>query len=191
MIDRTRRDILKLAALASTGFLPFGDFSATNAPKDLPHSSDPNNPNDPIDPDALSLGLFFGPAALPVMRTHYADNPIFEEFRASIESIDRKEERAFIVDEVRYNDQLFHILRLSRLAENMSFHYLMTGDQDAAGLSAEAIRSIMMFDRWDYFLEEGTKVVGVQRASSTAIGVCVAADWLGSSISEEEREASP
>ncbi|MFV1980256.1 MAG: heparinase II/III family protein [Rhodothermia bacterium] len=179
MTDPTRRDILKLAALASTGFLPSTVLLPTTGSGFLSSRWDL--------PEELALELFFGGEALPAMRWHYLDNPVFEEFRASIESIDRKEERRFIADEVRYNDQLFDIIRLSRLAENMAFHYLMTGDQDAADLSAEAIRSIMKFDRWDYFLEDGTKVVGIQRASSTAIGVSVAADWLGSHISDEER----
>lgn len=171
--DPTRRDILKLAALASTGLLPSTASAFLSRGRRLPEP--------PV------LELFFGPGALPAMRRRYADNLMFEEFRLSIESIDRSEERTFIADEVRYNDQLFHIIRLSRLAENMAFKFLMTGDRDAANLAAEAIRSIMKFERWDYFLEEGKKVVGIQRASSTAIGVCVAADWLGPEISDEER----
>jgi hypothetical protein len=139
------------------------------------------------EPDKLALELFFGEEALVDMRRQYADNPMFAEFRSFLESIDRVDERRFLAEEVRYNDQLFHILRLSRLAENMAFFYLMTGDTDAADLSSEAIRAIMKFERWDYFLEGGTKVVGVQRASSTAIGVCVASDWLGDYVAEEER----
>jgi hypothetical protein len=171
--DPSRREILKLAGLASTGLLgiPIPDLGRLAG----------------VDERRMAHDLFFGMEELEVMRRHFRTNTMFADFRDSLESIDRLAERRFMAEEVKYNDQLFHILRLSRLAENMAFLHLMKGDTDAADLSAEAIRSIMKFDRWDYFLEAGTKVVGIQRASSTAIAVCVASDWLGEHISDEER----
>jgi hypothetical protein len=69
----------------------------------------------------------------------------------------------------------------------MAFDYVMTGDQDAAALSAEAVREMMKFGRWDYFLEAGVHVVGIQRASSTLIAVCLVADWLGDFVDSDER----
>ena len=136
---------------------------------------------------ALSYGLFFGDEDVPRIRHIFATDPTFAALKQRLESIDRPAMRKFIAEEVRYNDQLFHILRLSDTAQQMALYSLLTGDEDAGDLAAECIRSIMKFDRWDYFLEAGERVVGIQRASSTLLAVALCADWLGSSIDESER----
>ncbi len=135
----------------------------------------------------LAHRLFFDADDLARMRTVFETDAAFTSLRDRLNAVDRTEMREFIQNEVKYNDQLFHIVRLSDTAQEMAFHYLLTGDRDAADLSAECIRSIMKFDKWDYFLEAGTQVVGIQRASSTLTAVAVCSDWLGEFITTDER----
>jgi hypothetical protein len=72
-------------------------------------------------------------------------------------------------------------------AQEMAFVYLMVHDEDAAALALEAVRTIMTFPVWDFFLEGGEKVVGVQRAPSTTIAVSAVIDWLGDLVPAAER----
>ena len=136
---------------------------------------------------SVGYGLFFDDGDLRRIRANFRSDA-FASLRARLESVDRAGMRTFIASEVRYNDQLFDIVRLSDTAQAMALQYLMTDDEDAASLAAECIRSIMKFDRWDYFLEAGEKVVGIQRASSTLIAVAVCSDWLAGYVDDEERK---
>ncbi|NNE35218.1 MAG: hypothetical protein HKN13_08285, partial [Rhodothermales bacterium] len=135
----------------------------------------------------IAHGLFFDDADLGRMRGIFDSDIAFASLKQRLDSVDRDDLRRFIESEVRYNDQLFHIVRLSDAAQEMALHFLLTGDRDAAELAADCIRSIMQFDRWDYFLEAGERVVGIQRASSTMIAVAVCSDWLGDHIEDDER----
>ncbi|NND71979.1 MAG: hypothetical protein HKN43_10405 [Rhodothermales bacterium] len=137
----------------------------------------------------ISLGLFFDDSDIERMRRTFTTNAAFRSLGKRLNGIDRDALRAFIQTELRYNDQLFHIIKLSDAAQALSMLYMLTGDEDAAGLAAECVREMLKFDRWDYFLEDGQHVIGIQRASSTMISVAVSADWLGDFISRDERES--
>ena len=165
-----RRTLLKTALLAGPGLLFYSPAR--------PHSAIPKE---------LAFGLFFNDEDIPAIRERFAKNPIFAGLKEEIESFDRAAERKFIGDEVKYNDHLFHIPRLCKTIEHMAFHYLMTEDRDAAGLAMESIRAIMKFPRWDYFLD-GSKPMGLQRASKSATAICLGIDWLGDLVESEERE---
>lgn len=137
--------------------------------------------------DALAHQLVFDASALPGMRELFRDNTRFADFRDKLLAIDRMAERRFLQSEVRYNDQLFDIVRLGNTAENMAFLYLMTGDEDAADLAAACVRTIMRFPKWDFFLEAKKLTIGVQRAPSSTVAVALVSDWLGDRISHNER----
>jgi len=173
----TRRDFLSRlyrAGLAAPGFLM------------LPRPARPG----PATPVAnLAFGLFFDRATLPVLRDRFARDPLFASLRERLAAFDRVAERQFIANEVRYNDHLIHIRRLHETAREMAFYYVMTGDEAAADLSASAVRTIMQFPRWDYFLEAGAHVIGLQRAPGATIAVALAADWLGDFVDAAERAA--
>ncbi len=122
-------------------------------------------------------GLFFGGEDTDRLRSLYASET-FAELRERISNVDRAAERSFLADDVRYNDQLFHLPRVSRTAEEMAFHYLMTGDEDAAELAASCMEAMSKFDRWDYFLEGGDRVFGLQRAPQASVSTSLCWDWL-------------
>jgi len=136
---------------------------------------------------SLAHGLFFDSADLPSMRRLFNEEPRFRDLRQSLLSLDRETERRFMRSEVRTNDQMHDLPRLADLAETMAFLWLMTGEEDAAELAAESVRTIMTFPRWDYFLEAGNRVIGVQRAPATTISVALVSDWLDERISQAER----
>ena len=135
----------------------------------------------------LTYGLFFDEDRLARMRTWFLEDPRFAPLREYLEHIDRAAERAFVAEDLRTNDHLIHLLRLYQRAPELAFYHLMTGDEDAADLAAELIRAIMRFPKWDYFLEAGTDVVGIQRASGATVAVSLCADWLGTFIDDAER----
>jgi hypothetical protein len=131
--------------------------------------------------------LFLTASQLPELRERWANHPRFNDLREGLMRIDRTEERKFLREEINLNDPLRDLLRAGDRAEYMAWIYLMTGDEDAADLAVECTRTIMKFPVWDFFLEGGEKVVGVQRAPSTTIAVACAIDYLGDYISKEER----
>ena len=96
-----------------------------------------------------------------------------------MDTVDRAKERKFLRSEVRYNDHLFDIARVGNLAQQMALLYVYTGDTDAADLAQECVETLMKFPRWDYFLEGGTDVIGLQRAPNSAIAVAIVVEALG------------
>jgi hypothetical protein len=133
------------------------------------------------------LGLFFDESELDRLRTLFRTESVFEGLKKELLDLDREAERSFYENEIRYNDHLYHINRVAKTAPNMAFLYAMTGDEDAAQLAIESVRQLMKFPKWDYFLEGGSRVFGLQRAPASTIAVSLCSDFLGDAISEEER----
>lgn len=134
----------------------------------------------------LTYGLLFGEADLPRIRANFNKDPLFAEFREKLTGFDKAAEVKWMDTELRHNDQLFDIARLGRTAEAMAFLYLMTGEEAAAKLAKRAIREIMKFDRWDFFLD-GDQSIAVQRGSSSTVATSLAADFLGEKLTRKER----
>jgi hypothetical protein len=127
-------------------------------------------------------GVFFDPQAVARYRELYAGNPLFSVLRKELDTVDRVRERKFLKSDVRYNDHLYDIYRVGNLALQMSLLYVYTGDTDAAALAQECVETLMKFPRWDFFLEGGTEVIGLQRAPGSAISVAIAVEALGDRI---------
>lgn len=132
--------------------------------------------------------LFFTADELPAMRRRWSDNPRFSAMREGLLGVDRAADRKFLREEINLKDPLHDIRRAGDRAQDMAWVYLMTGDDDAASLALECVRKIMEFPVWDFFLEGGDKVVGVQRAPSTTIAVSVVTDFLGDLVPAAERK---
>ena len=167
----SRRDFLHRSGLAASGLLL------------APRLVWPARPGD------LALELLFSAEALPALRAHYAADPLFRPLRAELAAFDRAAERRFLREEVRLDDHLVHLRRVSEAARRMAFLYLMTGDADAAALAVEAVRTLMRYPAWDYFLEAGTETLGLQRAPGAVIATACGADWLGDAVDDAERDA--
>ena len=133
--------------------------------------------------------LFFSAADLPGIRQRWAGDPRFAALREGIKGRDRGDIRTFLREDIKYNDPLHDIRLAGERAQEMAFIYLMEDDEDAAELAIEAVRTIMKFPVWDFFLEGDEKVVGVQRAPSTTIAVSCVVDWLGDRVANDERQS--
>ncbi|MCC6396232.1 MAG: heparinase II/III family protein [Bacteroidetes bacterium] len=133
-------------------------------------------------------GVFFEPQKVARYRELFAKDPLFAGLRSQIDTVDRSRERSFMKSGIRYNDHLYDIARVGNLAQQMSLIYLYTGDADAAALAEECVESLMKFPRWDYFLEGGTEVIGLQRAPNSAIAVALTVEALGDRIAPEKRK---
>jgi len=133
-------------------------------------------------------GLFFDKEDLPALRKKFSSEGIFAELREKMLTVDRDKERHFLRSEVRFNDHLYDIARVGNLAQEMAFLYIFTGDNDAAALATECIDTLMKFPKWDYFLEGGKQVIGLQRAPNSALAVSVVVEALGDRISAEKRD---
>jgi len=169
----SRRDFLQTSSLVLPGlFLPwtFSARSLRSTPVDGP-----------------TVGLFFDAEVLPDLQARYASDPMFAMLRERLEAIDRTAERRFLAEEVRYNDHLYDIARVSNVGGQMAFVYAMTGDENAAELATSCARTLMNFPKWDYFLEGGTQTFGLQRAPGAVIAISLCADWLGDYVDADER----
>ncbi len=133
-------------------------------------------------------GIFFEPQQTARYREMYATNPLFSVLRKQMDTLDRARERKFLRSDVRYNDHLYDISRVGDLAQKMALQYVYTGDPDAAALAKECVETLMKFPKWDYFLEGGTQVIGLQRAPNSAIAVAITVEALGELVSPAERK---
>jgi hypothetical protein len=124
-------------------------------------------------------GVFFDPSEAPRFRHLYATHPVFADLRHQMDTIDRVRERTFLRTGVHYNDQLYDIDRVGTLAQRMALLYLYTGDRDAASLAEECVETLMKFPKWDYFLEDGKEIIGLQRAPNSALAVALTVEALG------------
>jgi hypothetical protein len=131
-------------------------------------------------------GLFFDPARLDNIRHQYLNHPEFAPLRAEHAEFDFAAETAWMDHDLRYNDQLIDMRKLHRLVEDLAFMALMTDEPRAVELAKRAVREIMKFERWDFFLD-GDDPIAVQRASHASGAVCVAIDLLGDRVDPAER----
>ncbi len=173
----SRRELLRLIAAATpVAALPPGTLRLPPPP------SRRDRPKDGV----LNYGLIFDEADVVRMRTVFRSEERFSDVRDDLTATDFESEHRVLDEDVRYNDQLGRIIPLSLLMERMAFLYLMTGDEAARDLAVKAIRTLMMFQRWDIYMD-GDDSIGVQRAPEATIAAVTAIDWLGDAVTADER----
>ncbi len=133
--------------------------------------------------------VFFREADRARFHDLYMHHPAFAGLRHQMDTVDRARERAFLRGGVRFNDHLYDIERIGTLAQRMALVYLYTGDPDAADLATECVATLMKFPKWDYFLEGGTEVIGLQRAPNSALAVAMVVEALGNRVPAATRTA--
>jgi Heparinase II/III-like protein len=133
-------------------------------------------------------GLLFGPEDLPRIRAN-AQSGRFAAFWEGLEKADLADDTDFLEHHVRFNNHSVDMLRIRGIVERTAFVHALTGDPRQLAVARLAARRLVEYPKWDYFLEAGTKVIGIQRASETTIALAFALDWLGESLPAEEREA--
>ena len=134
----------------------------------------------------MGPGLFFDPRDLGRIREQYLNHPEFADLRREHQEYDYGGREAWLENEVRYNDALMSIRPLRAIAEEMAFVAAMTDNTRAELLAKKAIRTLMKFERWDFFLD-GDDPIAVQRASHSTVTLCLVVDLLGDRLDGAER----
>jgi hypothetical protein len=177
MISPTRRSFLKSSAsLAATL-----SFAASR----LPGATAPAAPNAPA-PSASPRGLRFDAADLPRLRANF-DHPRCADLRTAILGPDLAAEEKFLRTELRLNNHVADMLRARVALEKTSLAFAVFGDRQHLAVARLALRRLLDYKRWDYFLEAGKQTIGLQRAPEATIAVCCALDWLATELTAAER----
>ncbi|HND63045.1 MAG TPA: heparinase II/III family protein, partial [Opitutaceae bacterium] len=136
-------------------------------------------------------GLLFDAADLPRIRANLRD-PRFSNLWREMSTMDQATtvdvaaETAFLEKEMRFTNHGSHMVRARAALERAAFQYVTTGDAAQLGLARLALRKVCEFPKWDYFLEGGRDVIGLQRAPEATIAVACALDWLGDALTPAE-----
>ena len=167
----TRRDFLKLAGAAASG-IPF-----------IPILARASRGASPAPGEALP-GLFFDREDLPRIRRAVA-HPHLAPWWQSITKADIAADAKFIRAEARLNDHSKDMLLVRQILERTSFVWAVTGDAAQLDVARRAVDKILEYPRWDYFLEGGEDVIGLQRAPEATIAMACASEWLAGALPRE------
>jgi hypothetical protein len=182
----TRRDFLKAGAIAAAG-LPLipalGDASHQVATEvmvapEAPPQAPPEAPPPP------QTGLFFDASDISRIKRSLK-HPRVAPYWASITSADLGADTKFISSEAKLNNHSKDMLRVRQILERTSFIFALTGDAAQGDVARRALDKMLEYPRWDYFLEGGVDVIGLQRAPEATIAMSCALQWLESAITKE------
>ena len=175
----TRRNFLKMGAIAATA-LPILPAFGRGLPALSAGSAAPA-----MAPEAPArAGLFFDEADVPRMRRALA-HPHVAPYWQSITGADLAADANFIRSEAKLNNHSKDMLRVRQILERTSFAYALTGDAAQCDLARRAVDKILEYPRWDYFLEGGVDVIGLQRAPEATIAMSCAREWLDRALTKE------
>lgn len=132
------------------------------------------------------LGLFFEESDLQRIRQS-AELRLFRAYWDSLWMADLEADRRFLTKELQLNNHIRHLQRADRILEREAFLCAVSADERRAQLAQLALRRILEFPKWDYFLEAGKYTIGLQRAPETTVAVAKAYDWLSDRLSEDEK----
>ncbi len=170
----TRRDFLKMGAIAATALPLIPAFGkAPQAAPEAGHAAPPQ-----------AGGLFFDETDIPRMRKALA-HPHVVPYWESITGADLAADTNFIRSEAKLNNHSKDMLRVRQILERTSFAYALTGDARQCELAVRAVDKILEYPKWDYFLEGGEDVIGLQRAPEATIAMSCAREWLDRALTKE------
>ncbi len=162
-----RREFLNSTAAA----LAFHPWPAAGKPRPEPFSAP---------------GLYFDPRDLPRIRRTWS-LPLFSDLRERILTADLAADEAFLDKELDLSNQDRHLPRVTGILQRESFAYLMTEQKQRLEMARLAIEKILSFPAWDYFMEAGRDIIGLQRAPDTAIAMSLALDWLFPRLADDTK----
>ncbi|NLP10804.1 glucosaminidase domain-containing protein, partial [bacterium] len=130
------------------------------------------------------LELFFDGSQIEALREKWR-LPLFQSYMCEMLETDLAADKNFLLKELDLNNHIRHIARANQIVTREAFVWLMTGDRERLNLAKLALKKILAYPVWDYFLEAGTDVIGLQRAPETTIAVSLAYDWLYDQLDEK------
>ena len=164
----SRKEFLKLSGLAS-GLLLFNSFG-------LMCSQRTGNKD--------KLNLLFSADEIPDIKSRL-ESPLFRKFWEETLNADREDDLKFLETGIEFNNQLRHLPRVDNILQRDAFIYVITGDKKRGEMAKLALEKILQFKKWDYFLEAGKDVIGLQRAPLTTQTIVLTYEWIEDLLSEE------
>lgn len=131
-------------------------------------------------------GLLFDEPEIPRL-LETVKHPRYAPYWKTLVEADLNADRKFLRDELRLNNHVADFLKARIILERTSFVYVLTKDQGQLEIAKLAIKRILEYPKWDYFLEAGTHTIGLQRAPEATIAMAFAQEWLGTALTGEER----
>jgi hypothetical protein len=131
--------------------------------------------------------LLFATEDIPEIRRRLS-LPLFSEAWAKQLDADVSDDVRFLETGVDFNDQLRHLPKVCNILQRDAFIYVITGRADRGGNAKLALQRLLQFRKWDYFLEAGKDVIGLQRAPLATQSVVLAYEWIEELLPEEMRQ---
>jgi hypothetical protein len=168
-VNSTRRVFLKHTAAAAAG------LSLSRPMAGAHHAILPAVP-------PRSRNLIFDPEDIPRLQ-ETVRHPRFSPFFQEMKNADLASDLVFLRKELRLNNHARDMLRARLILERSAFVYALTHDQEHLTAAREAIEKLLLYKRWDYFLEGGEETIGFQRAPEATIAMVCALEWLDDALS--------
>jgi hypothetical protein len=175
-MNPSRRTFLKSSAVLAAS-LPFARL-------DL-RAAEPASAT--VSPGGGAKGLLFDEADLPRIRAN-TKHPRFAKLWAEMTGADLADDTDFLKTKVRFNNHVADMMRCRLIVERSAFVYAVTSDAAHLAVTKLAIAKLLEYPKWDYFLEGGKTVMGLQRASEATIALAYALDCLRGALSPAEVE---
>ena len=167
----SRKEFLKLSGLAS-GLLLLNPFALV-CKKQTGKSG--------------KLNLLFSPDEIPAIKNRL-ESPLFKKFWEETLNTDLEDDLKFMETGIEFNNQLRHLPRVDNILQREAFIYVITGDKKRGEIAKLALEKILQFKKWDYFLEAGKDVIGLQRAPFTTQTIVLTYEWIEDLLSEDMKK---
>ena len=168
----SRKEFLKLSGLTS-GLLLFNPMSLLSKFQSKA--------------DNEKLNLLFSPDEIPEIKRRL-ESPLFQKFWEETLNVDLADDLKFMETGIEFNNQLHHLPRVDNILQREAFVYVITGDKKRGDMAKLALEKILQFKKWDYFLEAGKDVIGLQRAPATTQSIVLTYEWIEDLLSEEMKK---
>jgi hypothetical protein len=168
----SRKEFLKLSGLASGALL----FYPSRSIAKLLHKK-----------ESEKLNLLVEALEIPELKRRL-ELPIFKKFWNEMLKANLEDDRKFLETGIQFNNQIRHLPRVDQILQREAFVYVITGDKKRGEIANLALEKILQFKKWDYFLEAGKDVIGLQRAPFTTQTVVLTYEWIEDLLSEEMKQ---
>ena len=135
-----------------------------------------------------TLGLLFDSTEIPRIRSTL-QRPEFVSFWESSRGADLAADERFLREELKFNNPNTDLARAANILQRCAFVNVLEPDAAHVALARLALDRMLAYDRWDWILEAGRDTVGVMRNGTTSVGAVLAADWLGTDLSDAAHDA--
>jgi hypothetical protein len=134
--------------------------------------------------------LFVDPAEIPELRKRVL-LPMFRKFWDENLHADLEDDRNFLETGIEFNNHLQHLTRACDVLQREAFVFLITREKSRGDLATLAFEKILQFKKWDYILEGGKDVIGLQRAPQALQSIVLAYEWIGDLLSAGTKKEVP